>query len=556
MLERIDTQSSAGKHSDGAQVGTKRRATTIRVLESLFCKPYILVGISVMEVLNILVTFLLESIGEDPSTESDFDMFSKTLQISSEPASNRLGDSLERLPTYYHLLSAIGGLAKHQYYSDQLADMVGYLIKQMKLEASTRADSLGTAADGARQAWLLQALSLVLANSTATSASGRTPMTVPLSIYVPLFTLLSRDQWDVRALAADCIVGLLRHDHQASDGFALRSSAAVDAWSSELAAAIRQKLSDALQHAKSAEGDADYAAVAAIMYELLATHVPATAQLVLELLKQSDSSSGDAGAMAMQAMVWQKIADECRAAGLDKVVIAVASEAKDSGSWSRHVEYACLGQTRIVAIATAQPAATTPGSPTLAQKLSYETLCTHLSLNLPDISPSDSQKADHVLLNHHQHHSRNTSSVTPEPARARKAVDRVNDMRARISIDWETQAKRDSALAPHVNMDQLRAALRTGLNMRSAEFNEDLENNADLDDDIGTAGRSLRTASTDYQKATAKDVDAYGVPVPDEVRALLDSLDESVGSPYHQHGGQLDHQTNSSISTPVVSHVD
>ncbi|KAJ1903743.1 hypothetical protein LPJ81_002899 [Coemansia sp. IMI 209127] len=308
-----------------------RRMCIICILERLFCQPHVLVGISVMDVLNVLVTFLLESVVDKRLVSSDSRIFSAILDAAS--TGNEFDISSEQVlqetpANYYHLLAAIGGLARHHYYNSQMTDMVVYLVQQMQLKWSE----------------------------------------------------IGEDYWKADAESVNRIL------------------------------------------CKSGNGD-----------------TPAT-----------------------------------------------------------------------------------------------------------EIQNSANQ---------------------------------VKDIRARVSVDWEAQARRDSILAPHVNIDQLRAALRDGLSVHSSEQLGDLGLSDLRTQAMPNYSVTRSNASNPYSAsgvATARsvdgnavigdeygeDLDMYGHPVPDDVRDLLDSIDNddydpSIVDVFPQYGlGGRSREGSSTISTPVIGNVE
>ncbi|KAJ2707779.1 plasma membrane localization protein, partial [Coemansia spiralis] len=117
---------------DGDNSTSRRRRTClIRILEHLFCKPYVLVGVSVMEALSVLAAVLVESAADEDPARPDQAMLAAALHTASDAGRNASPDLAPQLgettTDNYHILAAIGGLARHQYYTGQLLDMARFL---------------------------------------------------------------------------------------------------------------------------------------------------------------------------------------------------------------------------------------------------------------------------------------------------------------------------------------------------------------------------------------------------------------------------------------------
>ncbi|KAJ2740845.1 plasma membrane localization protein [Coemansia sp. BCRC 34301] len=285
-----------------------RRACIIRILENLFCQPYILVGISVMEALSVLVAFLLQFIKDEPLLKPDHSLFASTLATTSATteseetpllAQSKALDQVGPVSDHYHLLAAIGGLAKHQYYSDQLADMAGYLISQLRLDVPvSQDDDQGCG----RQLWLLQALTMVLHNSDEGKLGLRQPGSLSLEVFAPLFTLVTHERADLSAQTADCITGILRYNG--------RGNAVENTWTSAqrqgLDGPIYQKLGGYLlcSHRRElAHRSAGYAGAVAILRELLSPPCTASIQHTLALVDECRPERCSASWVTLLAML-------------------------------------------------------------------------------------------------------------------------------------------------------------------------------------------------------------------------------------------------------------
>ncbi|KAJ2365687.1 plasma membrane localization protein [Coemansia sp. RSA 2610] len=584
-LERTDAAAASKQPASADDAcrerkASSRRACVIRILERLFCKPYVLVGISVMEALNVLVTYLLESVDSTQLAGPDQAMFAAALSTATsdddgrgdgedtEPAVPDAGGASgstvhpDHMSDYYHLLAAIGGLAKHQYYGDQLSDMAAYLVSQMRLagaEASAATE---------RQLWLLQALYIVLrANrlSTAAAAPSQEPLALPLAAAAPLFTLLAHESADCCALAADCICEALR-----STAFAGADRGRALPADPELVAAAYSKLGQALRsmHTQPQQFQAaGYAGTAAIACELLRTlgtrGVPPTLALV-------DGCAPDAGAgawLTLLAMVWAQVAAQHLNSDLETHVSRVAGKARAHGLWERRIEHVCLQRLRAAEVGgSASPSlASLPAGDTAeagqgvaaaGQLLDQLHSSVVLGLLGPRVAASysggaaaavpDSDAADQVLC----------QAGCAGAGCARNAVDQVKDIRARVSVDWDVHVRRDSIVAPHINVEQLRAALRDGLAVHAAEGDRGpapLRTSA-----TGAAAHSRDVIDTLAPASDSDDSDAgagaRAPPMPAEVRDLLDSIDD-VGDAHAAGRPLAESRSTPGISTPVIGDV-
>ncbi|KAJ2233287.1 plasma membrane localization protein [Coemansia sp. RSA 485] len=685
MLSGIDDSHARGE-ADAAdpKKAANRRACIIRILETMFCKPYVLVGISVMEALNVLVAFLLETVAGDQPVAPDYAVFEAALAAAADPSAasdTSLNQSSGSLSDYYHLLAAIGGLATHQYYSSQLADMVGYLVSQMNLSDESVLPE--------RRQWLLQALYMVLrcTNGEASGGVQGLPAHQPcaslsLETFAPLFTLLTHDCWELRAQTADCLVDILRYNC-AGDCDASWPSV----WSPVLVDAVHCKLSAMLASAHGQQPlalrSATYSAATSILLGLLGVRGTGGIQDAIWVVDESTPAQENSSWVSLLAMVWRKIASIQSNVAFERHISAASKDAQDSDCWDSLVEDTCTQSTRrIMAIAVNSDSlnkqlAESPFSNTadagvhirardVARKLGVKAALQFLSqdsLSLyatskaekakhSKVGPDTASLVDRVLCG--------TSSVPTTGAggednddvysvSAASALEQINGIRARVSVDWEAQMQRhDSLSMPQINLEQLRTALRDGLAMRSSDHVDsvdrsprarggmgimalargshtktgrkisqaystsmssaaepaDVESQADESDDgSGTrhqghspdngddkeeraakqasalptqkSAAGISTMGMDMSDA-ADMVDANGQPVSDEIRDLLDSIDDGVmpipaisrtfsaaasaatsNKPGSGMYGHLDETScSSAVSTPVINHVN
>ncbi|KAJ2350658.1 plasma membrane localization protein [Coemansia sp. RSA 2618] len=586
----------APEDKDGARRERKsssRRACIIRILERLFCKPYVLVGISVMEALNVLVTFLLESVGSKHLANPDQTMFSAALQTataSSDPvdaakivdAAGASGSTVHpsHMSNYYHLLAAIGGLAKHQYYSEQLADMVSYLVSQMQLTSAEKPSS------SERLEWLLQALYIVLRASRLSATGIQRPLVLSLETFAPLFTLLPHGSADCRVLAADCIAETLRSNWPAG-----ASRDRVQMPNAELIEAAYCKLGDSLRDAHAMPPRrlvASYAGTAAILCGLLRTQGDSSLRHTLALVDGCGPESTTGAWATLLAMVWAQVASLRMDSGLETHVGKSTATAKDLGLWEHAIEHVCLQRLRVAEISgsespslsslpTEDTAAANEGAQgTASARALSEQLSSRVVLELlgPEAASqyrkaaaehpaADSEAANTVLCQ--------SSCASTGVVSSLNAVDQVKDIRARVSVDWEVQVRRDSIIAPHINVEQLRAALRDGMALHASDRAEShgalgAQQQRQVSgsgiaaagalhsrDVLDTIAQSGMDSDSDY------DADAYlsscceKPAMPAEVRDLLDSIDDFGGA---QPAVQSESRSTPGINTPVIGDVN
>ncbi|KAJ2338584.1 plasma membrane localization protein, partial [Coemansia sp. RSA 2673] len=534
-----------------------RRACIIRILENLFCQPYILVGISVMEALGVLVTFLLQFVQDEPLLKPDHLLFASTLAATSATAElediasvaqSKTLDQAGPVSDHYHLLAAIGGLAKHQYYSDQLADMAGYLVSQLRLDTPASENSEQGCE---RQLWLLQALSMVLNNSHEGKLGLRQTSTLPLEVFASLFTLITHERPDLSAQAADCIIDILRHNHRGST-----ESTWVSAQRLGLDIPLYQKLGGSLSRSHRRElphRSAGYAATAAILCELLSPPCTASVQHALALVADCSPEHCDAAWVTLWAMVWSHVARAHANSRLEAHVRESVDEAKRVGCWDSGIEDVCLNNLRVVLVYTKdlQGSESPADAKQLADKLSSSAVIPLLGSQAyssrsevaAKLWDANSSSVDRALCSAGD---RDIGVLSPP-----KAIDQTKHARARVSVDWEIQGRRDSTTAPQIGIGQLRAALRDGLAMHSSDTTTCSVN--------GHGAHSLEKPASELQQpqtmAATGRIDAYGQPVSSEVCDLLDSI-EDTELLVPTNGNWAETRNSPNISTPAVGHFD
>ncbi|KAJ1991974.1 plasma membrane localization protein [Coemansia sp. RSA 1358] len=585
-----------------------RRTCIIRILERLFCQPHVLVGISVMEALNVLVAFLLECVAEKQLINPDHHMFIAILETAVSTTStaavdeygvNTIPISLESLSDHYYLLAAIGGLARYQYYSNQLADMVEYIIQQMQLEHLEDNKSSDTTEEGekriGRQLWLTQLLYIVLSSDSVGEPKPTQGAAVPLRIFAPLFTLVAHKDQHLRTQAADCIIAILQHN-QTND----TTCEDDDQWETELTDAVYRKLGGLLKQvhqSSNIQKNSDYAAIAGILCGLLNKQRVSTIQYTLAIANDCSptTASSNRAWITLLAMTWIRLADISSNSSIEASVNTTVEEAKIFGFWDSAIERVCTNSLRVIALyGKAQNAQVLDKTAAdienekaslLASALSYKSILDALgpevaaqyedtrakqSSTEEDFWTCNPETVDRVLCGQGKG-SANMAEMT-------NAASHVKDIWARVSVDWDAQIRRDSILAPQVNVDQLRAVLRDGLAMYSDENLNNLERNeykgSTSKTNVAHQSRAIAKATTAVKGSDdgntsggehkERSLDMYGQPIPEEVRDLLDSIDDCAyvdGSDDEMplqtlgesHGNS---RGNSTISTPIIETVD
>ncbi|PIA17489.1 hypothetical protein COEREDRAFT_86111 [Coemansia reversa NRRL 1564] len=565
-----------------------RQACVIRILERLFCKPYVLVGISVMEALNVLAAFMLETTTTQRSPSHDDRMFSAALETAINPVES---SQQTHMSDYYHLLAAIGGLAKHQYYHDQLSDMVEYIVAQMRLSDVNRNSE--PPEHSARLLVLLQALYIVLHTSRRSTSTSQKSFALPLETYAPLFTLLPHPRLDICLLAVDCVAEALRIRTAARDGIDVLTC-------TDLTDAAYQKIGQLVVGAHEYSQQhrvACYASASAILCELLQARGAAGIQLTLAIFNVCAPASVNGAWATLLAVVWTKAACVCHSSSLESLVDAVAADVKSCGLWDPTIEHVCYQKRRAlevyvhglspssVKLALTASKSSENVAEAFAKQLSGESVTELLGsefalrakgngpvqiLREPPIEVAAA--ADRILCGDGE------SAANPIPM---TAEDQVKGIRARVSVDWEMQVRRDSIVAPDIDVDQLRAALRSGLAMYARECDSDSSNSATVAPrherayhrrpssvglnalDAANSRDVLETlAQSDLDNDSEDElVDTGGRGehrISDEVRDLLDSIGGNNDAAHLRSSKQArpDLCNSPGISTPVIANVD
>lgn len=598
MLEGITQGSSLSEDAAAEDVkATSRRACIIRILENLFSQPpYVLVGISVMEALNILVSFLLESVASESNLQrSDYRLFStflKRCSLSSNKSTVAEDGQPGTLADYYHLLSAIGGLAKHQYYTEQLPDILRFLVAQMNLgcDASTQQDC-SVEVGQERQLWLLQTLSIVMqsnryrkgqfdSRSTKRSTSGSTVSLAP-GVFAPLFVLLSHERTDIRLQAADCVIDIFHHNaNHLSQTDALSNSISLR-WGTELATAMYKKLSMSL---KQNQQLASYAAAAGILHGLVTLLFNrSTAECTLAVIDKCSPQNPSMYWLTLKIMVVSRMVEMGADSNtdLEKLVQEANKEAERAGVWAAEISEACRCNERVAALALLSESDQGSQSKeasiieSIGAKLDSKEILA-LLFSQGQETTDDSQLdtvvesefiVDRILCNAGAADTRGGNSVL-EPLSAVSQTSSGND-RSRISIDWEDglldtldkeqDSKMEEDHSPQqIKVEHLRSVLRNGLRMNS-------------NDRLSTVWTPLSVESTNIRRrrcSSPPPISGNEEQNPNEVSELLASIaDYSDGSQtmltntskVHPQAAVTVTEGNSSPSistTPVIGHFD
>ncbi|KAJ1766834.1 plasma membrane localization protein [Coemansia sp. RSA 1813] len=589
---------------------TSRQMCIIRILECLFCQPHVLVGISVMDVLNVLVTFLLESVVDKQLTSPDSRMFSAVLEAASTGSEFDISgeqEAPEKYSNYYHLLAGIGSLARHHYYSSQIADMVEYLVQKMRLRWSGSPKTVDQNKHSARQHWLIQVLYIVLVSGGVGREKPTNSFVLPFKAFAPIFTLVSHEDQIIRTQAADCIIIILRHNH--ANAAAQESDSS---WRPELADAIYRKIGGQLiqehQAGSTLTNIASYAAITGILCGLLCAQRNYTVQHTLVLADSCAPVDVDQAWVTLLAMVYKQTAFLSLSDNAKATISTLVERTKESGFWNSDIEDVCLNRSSAISIYNSRAnvdavVSANKGAADICNKdsaslfiktLNHESILDMLGADIAtqcdnlrarqgnidkDYWKADSESVNRILCN-----SGDGGVSTKE---AQNSASQVKDIRARVSVDWEAQVRRDSMLAPYVNVDQLRAALRDGLSAHSSEQQlggPGLGNHrARVTANSNISKSSVYNPQSASRVATARSVDGsaaigdefrgndeyldmHGQPVPDDVRDLLDSIDiddyDATTSivnefPLHALSESRDNtHSSSTISTPVIGNVE
>ncbi|KAJ2610436.1 hypothetical protein EV177_003972 [Coemansia sp. RSA 1804] len=593
------------------------RTCISRILERLFCQPHVLVGISVMDVLNVLVTFLIESVTGKRIVVPDSSVFSAVLKavlIGNEFDIGREFETSNVSSDYYYLLAAIGGLARHHYYSNQVADMIEYLVQRMQLKWSGLSERDDQNRHSIRQHWLVQVLYIVLVNCKAAQESPTSAFMLPIRTFAPVFTLMSHENQALRIQAADCVILILQHN-QANGA----NQGSNDSWQPEVVEAVYRKLGGLLRQVHQADSSlastAGYAAIAGVLYGLLcAQRIHAIKHTLVLVDSCAPVNMNEAWITTLGMICKQAARLSTNDSAAEANVSATIEKARNSGVWSSEIEDVCMNRLPAISLyinSTGEKAAkeaasasvnnvanTDGGDIAFFQKAlgpasimdmleadvaaQYEELRSKQGSIGEGYWESDSESVNRMLCN---------PGEDSAPAREmQNSVSQVNDIRARVSVDWETQMRRDSILAPHVNIDQLRMALHDGLSVHSSEHLASIsvnENRARIVPrsnisessvyypygsvvDAGTARSTSKKSVPKGDYSGEEDLDMYGRPLPEDVRDLLDSIDNdnydnggiiiARPPPKRSDGRILDEDIathgSPTISTPVVGNVE
>jgi hypothetical protein len=169
-------------HSD--KYAIEKHASLICILDTILNASVPLVGISVLEVLNTLFTYLIQSV-------QDFGGFRESAQQGSLEYTIHQG-----------LAHSIGGLASQTYYLNQLNDITGYIISKLRVGNAT-VDTIDGLSIQAYRKVALKCLDLVTKASSAKNTQNEqdneinnenTPMynnSMALDAWVPALGLLT-----------------------------------------------------------------------------------------------------------------------------------------------------------------------------------------------------------------------------------------------------------------------------------------------------------------------------------------------------------------------------
>ncbi|KAJ2082170.1 plasma membrane localization protein [Coemansia sp. RSA 988] len=604
FLTRDASSSRLHPHSSPRSTDTaerrvaNRQACVIRILEHLFCKPYVLVGISVMEALNVLAAFMLESASAHHPTSHDESMFFAALETAAAADGGSAAIPAEPsqqtpMSDYYHLLAAIGGLAKHQYYRDQLSDMVEYIVAQMCLSKANR--DAETPEHSARLFMLMQTLYIVLHANRRSATTTQNPFALALESYTPLFILLPHPRLDISLLAADCIAEALRI--RAASGIVSKDFLTRADLTGAAYQKIAQLVTAAHDHLQQQHRSACYAGAGAILCELLRARGTAGIQPTLAITNICAPASANAAWATLLAVLWSESAHTHQSTDMVSVVDDAVADAKGCGLWDTTIEYVCFQKRRAseFCVHTSSPDSS-PSSITASRsgdsaaeafvrRLDGESIVELLGPEFASHARGDGHvqiareppkedvaAADRILCG---------NSMTAANSTPMNADNQVRDIRARVSVDWEIQIQRDSIVAPDIDVDQLRAALRSGLAMHASECDSGSSTPATVaarrerayyrrPSDMGLAALDAANSRDVLETLAQTDLDDDSEDglvdagrkgdrrVPDDVRDLLDSIggDNDAALLRSSNQAQSEPCGSQGISTPVIANVD
>ncbi|CAG8664590.1 1043_t:CDS:10 [Funneliformis caledonium] len=195
-----------------------KKITFIEMLTSILTSDLTLVGLSVLEVLDCLLSHLLNSLKND---DVKFEQVDVDLNLKTD---NTLTEKAQDLDTIFiqRLIICIGSLATHIYYANQISDIVERIVQHLKLQVSTESQQGSNSSSSymtegiplslLRKA-LLKCLSMVvLTNKEAEKkSSGNARSEVPVEIFHNSIDLCTDEDLGVRIAYAQVLSTFLNN---------------------------------------------------------------------------------------------------------------------------------------------------------------------------------------------------------------------------------------------------------------------------------------------------------------------------------------------------------
>ncbi|CAI2182317.1 14376_t:CDS:10 [Funneliformis geosporum] len=195
-----------------------KKITFIEMLTSILTSDLTLFGLSVLEVLDYLLSHLINSLKND---DIKFEKIDVDLNFKTD---NTLTEKVKDLETIFirRLIICIGSLATHVYYANQIGDIVERIVQHLKLQSSTESQQGSNSnssymTDGIPlsllRKTLLKCLSMVVrTNKEAESkSSGKARGEVPVEIFHNSIDLCADEDLSVRIAYAQVLSTFLNN---------------------------------------------------------------------------------------------------------------------------------------------------------------------------------------------------------------------------------------------------------------------------------------------------------------------------------------------------------
>ncbi|CAG8563631.1 9368_t:CDS:10 [Funneliformis mosseae] len=201
-----------------------KKITFIEMLTSILTSDLTLVGLSVLEVLDCLLSHLLNSLKND---DVKFEQIDVDLNLKTD---NTLTEKAQDLDTIFiqRLIICIGSLATHIYYANQISDIVERIVQHLKLQVSTESQQGSNSSSSymtegiplslLRKA-LLKCLSMVVRTNKEAEkkSSGNARSEVPVEIFHNSIDLCTDEDLGVRIAYAQVLSTFLNNVNTSED---------------------------------------------------------------------------------------------------------------------------------------------------------------------------------------------------------------------------------------------------------------------------------------------------------------------------------------------------